>query len=128
MSQRLTRRSVAAGAVWSVPVIAVAAAAPAMAASGCPTVRLSIAPIGGPSAGTRQWRVEADFTDLMVGTTYEFRVTVQERNGATSSYTVKFTASATTYSQTDTITRHDNGNTAAVSYVLVAPSGTGCAG
>lgn len=33
----ITRRQVATGAAWAVPVIAVGAAAPAMAASGCPT-------------------------------------------------------------------------------------------
>lgn len=36
MPTSVSRRTVAAGAAWSVPVIAVAAAAPAMAASGCP--------------------------------------------------------------------------------------------
>jgi hypothetical protein len=38
MSTRISRRTVATGAAWSVPVLAVSAAAPAMAASGCTAV------------------------------------------------------------------------------------------
>jgi hypothetical protein len=36
MASRIPRRTVAAGAAWSVPAIAMGAAAPALAASGCP--------------------------------------------------------------------------------------------
>ncbi|HEX6916521.1 MAG TPA: hypothetical protein VF140_00480 [Phycicoccus sp.] len=38
MSTRISRRTVATGAAWSVPVLVVSAAAPAMAASGCTAV------------------------------------------------------------------------------------------
>lgn len=41
-----SRRTVVRGAAWSVPVIAVATAAPAFAASPCPTVTLSWASLG----------------------------------------------------------------------------------
>ena len=38
MSAHVSRRTVATGAAWAVPVLAVGAAAPAMAASACPTL------------------------------------------------------------------------------------------
>ena len=42
----ITRRQLARGTAWAVPVVAMAAAAPAVAASGCPTIaaRAAIAP------------------------------------------------------------------------------------
>jgi hypothetical protein len=58
MPSNISRRTVAKGAAWTVPVVAVGAAAPAMAASlRCPTVTITaVAVRGGVSA---QLRIDA---------------------------------------------------------------------
>ena len=62
MPSNISRRTVAKGAAWTVPVVAVGAAAPAMAASlRCPTVTITaVAVRGGVSA---QLRIDAAAAD-----------------------------------------------------------------
>ncbi len=70
--QRVSRRTIAAGAAWSVPVLTVASAAPAFAVSGCPVItaqelavgsdadRISLTNVGPqtiPSGTTIAWAI-----------------------------------------------------------------------
>lgn len=65
MSTRISRRTVATGAAWSVPVLAVSAAAPAMAASGCPT----IADVQVTATTTSSATVQLTFANFVAGAT-----------------------------------------------------------
>jgi hypothetical protein len=65
MSTRISRRTVATGAAWSVPVLAVSAAAPAMAASGCPT----IADVQVTGTTTSSATVQLTFANFVSGAT-----------------------------------------------------------
>jgi hypothetical protein len=80
----VTRRQVSRGAAWAVPVLAVGAATPAMAASGCPTI--TIVGVSTFSGGT-QWRVQVNFANFQTGfATYSGSVTLVEQrpNGNTT--------------------------------------------
>ncbi len=73
----ITRRQVATGAAWAVPALAVGAAAPAMAASGCPTI--SILSVSTASSGT-QWFVQVNFSNFQTGNAaYEGSISLVEQ-------------------------------------------------
>ncbi len=74
----ITRRQVSKGAAWAVPVLAVGAAAPAMAASACPTITV----LGAVQAGAgSQWRVDFTLSDFTTGAdTYSGTVDVVQHN------------------------------------------------
>jgi hypothetical protein len=92
---KVSRRQVALGAAWSVPVVAVGAAAPALAASGCPTI--SLVDVTQASTGTL-WGVQFTLLGFQTGAaTYSGSVTLHQRNTATNVVTERTGTWSTTY-------------------------------
>jgi hypothetical protein len=129
MSTRISRRTVATGAAWSVPVLAVSAAAPAMAASvPCPTVTLVGYSRSGPS-NAPTWTITVTIGGLTVGVAYSVVLQVTDSKGSSTTETYNFVASATTQEHVFTATRHDNGANATITgltYQVLVP--TTCTG
>lgn len=132
-SGRPSRRAIARGAAWSVPIIAVGAAAPAMAASGCPSlpafsttdwtlVQSGSAALGGArfDAGTFVVDGDADF-----GSTYSATAsrTLAVVEGLFYTFTYSYTAVTHNWNAMTSVLQID-GSTVADSTIDTTTSGT----
>ncbi|NHA67441.1 hypothetical protein [Phycicoccus flavus] len=127
-----SRRTLTSAAAWAVPVIAVGAAAPALAASTvpCPSAtRVSVTDTGSGNNKTRT--VVLRFAGLVVGQTYTASIRVTDPRGTQTSSTISFTANATAQNVTFVVPREDNGSNTTVtniSYTVVVVGGQTCTG
>ncbi|NHA68448.1 hypothetical protein [Phycicoccus flavus] len=106
MPRNISRRSVATGAAWAVPVVAVGAAAPALAASGCTAVT-SLS--GTHTNGSRT----VSITAVVAGGGAQVCITsLNAIGGGNGGVTLSYggTACTTTSSVTFSATTSDNGN------------------
>jgi hypothetical protein len=134
MPSNISRRTVAKGAAWTVPVVAVGAAAPAMAASGisCPTSARLVSATATGGGSNKTWTVVISFEGLVAGQEYSASITVTDSKGSGGSESVTFTPISSIHEQTFVARRHDNGSTTSIvsiSYTIrTTPDGQVCTG
>lgn len=126
MSQPLSRRTVATGAAWSIPVVAVTAAAPARAAS-----VLACTSVTSLSGTHRNGQPTASMTAQVNGLGSQVCITsLTATGGGNGSTTLSFSGSACgTATITFSAPSSDNGNNVKGSYTgtaLYTVGGSGC--
>ena len=85
LKTQLTRRTAVTAAAWSAPVVAMAAATPAVAASGTFEVaRLTVAPLGGAEG---RYSTGGNFKDGVVNANTDFRRAFSVTNNGTGTFT-----------------------------------------
>lgn len=84
LKTQLTRRTTLTAAAWSAPVVAMAAATPAVAASPFMVADLSVAPLGGAEG---RYSTGGNFTDGPVGANTDFRRAFSVTNNGTGTFT-----------------------------------------
>lgn len=135
MPSSVSRRTIAKGAAWSVPVVAIGAAAPLATASptDCPSGATLVSASATGSGSNKTWTVTVTFTGLDIGTSYSASISVTDSKGTGGSGFTEFTATDTTQNHTFIAVRHDNGSTTSITSItysitpLVA-GGTACTG